>query len=39
VVNPIIAWTRDATQVASGRIVYEQFCAASHGVKLEGQPN
>ena len=30
---------RDSTQVARGRVVYEQHCAACHGQKLEGQPN
>lgn len=27
-----------ATQVASGKVIYEQSCASCHGVNLEGQP-
>ena len=30
---------RDAAQIALGRDVYVQSCAACHGDKLEGQPN
>ncbi len=30
---------RDPAQLARGRIVYEQRCAACHGQRLEGQPN
>jgi len=26
-------------QVARGKVVYEQHCAACHGARLEGQPN
>ena len=29
----------DAAQVALGAKVYQQYCAACHGVHLEGQPN
>lgn len=29
----------NAQQVATGKRIYEQHCAACHGVKLEGQPN
>lgn len=29
----------DAHLVARGRIVYQQNCAACHGIRLEGQPN
>lgn len=29
----------DAQQVAHGRLIYEQSCAACHGNRLEGQPN
>ena len=29
----------DAQQVARGRLIYEQSCAACHGHLLEGQPN
>jgi len=28
----------DAAQVAAGKIVYEQYCAACHGDRLQGQP-
>ncbi|MGZ8993668.1 MAG: c-type cytochrome [Burkholderiaceae bacterium] len=28
----------NASQVASGKAVYDQSCAACHGVNLEGQP-
>ena len=28
----------NAAQIASGKVVYEQFCASCHGVNLEGQP-
>lgn len=34
--------TADATNaelVAAGQVVYQQHCAACHGVNLEGQPN
>lgn len=30
---------KDARQVAAGRQVYADFCAACHGANLEGQPN
>jgi len=30
---------RNATQVASGKLVYDQNCASCHGAHLEGQPN
>jgi mono/diheme cytochrome c family protein len=30
---------RDSTQVARGRVIYDQHCASCHGAKLEGQPN
>jgi mono/diheme cytochrome c family protein len=30
---------RDAARVALGERVYGQYCAACHGVNLEGQPN
>lgn len=29
----------DSQQVARGRAVYTQYCAACHGANLEGQPN
>lgn len=29
----------DATQLARGRIIYDQNCASCHGAKLEGQPD
>ena len=29
----------DPAQVARGKIVYDQNCAACHGARLEGQPN
>lgn len=30
---------RDRTQVAQGRKIYGQYCAACHGANLEGQPD
>jgi S-disulfanyl-L-cysteine oxidoreductase SoxD len=29
----------DVRQVARGKAVYEQYCAACHGARLEGQPD
>lgn len=29
----------DAAQVAAGRVVYTQYCAACHGDRLQGQPD
>ena len=41
--NPLSSQPRaDATNaqlVAQGRVVYGQYCAACHGINLEGQPN
>lgn len=29
----------DSRQVAVGKVIYDRYCAACHGAKLEGQPN
>ena len=29
----------DPTQVAAGRVIYQQFCASCHGARGEGAPN
>ena len=34
-----VADPNNAGQVAAGKAVYDQNCAACHGAKLEGQPN
>lgn len=33
------AAVRDPTQLARGRVLYEQQCASCHGANLEGQPD
>lgn len=37
VVEPADPTNRD--QVTLGKVIYSQYCASCHGVKLEGQPN
>ena len=38
-VTPAFAPTLDAAQVARGREIYQQNCAACHGAKAQGAPN
>ena len=36
--DPLQADPRNASQVASGKALYERHCASCHGANLEGQP-
>ncbi|MDA0909728.1 MAG: c-type cytochrome [Proteobacteria bacterium] len=37
--SPISLMPKNPTVINNGKILYENYCAACHGKKLEGQPN